>query len=166
MAQETQKHLYDLLKDFSTAMLVTHRSSGYMHARPMAVAQLRPDASAYFATSIDSPKIREIEKDPRVLVTFQGSSSFAVIEGVAVVETNKELIGNFWNEAWRMWFPGGEADPKLCLLRVDAASGEYWDRSGVEGLKFLFEGVKAIVEGTTPEITDPAQHANVKLDNL
>lgn len=53
-----REHLYDLLKDFDTAMLVTKSADGHMHARPMAVAELRADADAYFVTGIDSPKAR------------------------------------------------------------------------------------------------------------
>ena len=43
----THEHLYDLVKDFDTAMLVTKDAGGKMHARPMSVAELRPDADAY-----------------------------------------------------------------------------------------------------------------------
>ena len=66
---DTQKHLYELIDDFDTAMLVTHSSGAGMHARPMAVAQLKPDADTYFVTSIDAPKIAEIG-------TIRGYSSF------------------------------------------------------------------------------------------
>ena len=47
----THEHLYDLVKDFDTAMLVTKDAGGKLHARPMSVAELRADADAYFATS-------------------------------------------------------------------------------------------------------------------
>ncbi len=40
-ATNTQQHLYDLLKDFDTAMLVTQSADGHMHSRPMAIAELR-----------------------------------------------------------------------------------------------------------------------------
>ena len=49
MTIETQRHLYDLIKDFGTAMLITHQPDGKCHARPMAVAELKTDADAYFA---------------------------------------------------------------------------------------------------------------------
>ena len=38
---DTQKHLYDLIKGFKTCMLVTHGRGG-RHARPMAIAELKP----------------------------------------------------------------------------------------------------------------------------
>jgi general stress protein 26 len=157
----SQQHLYDLIKDVSTALLVTHRADGGVHVRPMAVAKLEPDTDAYFATSLESPKVREIEADPRVAITFQGASRFAVVQGTATVVTDQDVIEELWSEDWRLWFPGGKDDPSLCLLRVEAKSGEYWDRSGFKGLKFLFAGLKAVLAGTTPDSDEPERHAKI-----
>ncbi len=71
---DRREHLYDLLKDFDTAMLVTRSADGHMHARPMAVAEMRPDADAYFVTGIDSPKVAEIKANPDVTLTFQSKT--------------------------------------------------------------------------------------------
>jgi general stress protein 26 len=73
--QSGREHLYDLLKGFDTAMLVTYPTGGPAHARPMAVAELRPDVDTYFVTSIDSPKIEEIEENPSVTLTFRSSAT-------------------------------------------------------------------------------------------
>lgn len=164
MPKEAREHLYDLIKDFRTAMLVTRGPGGSVHARPMAVAKLTPDAGAYFATSLDSPKVWEIEAEPRVGVTFQESARFAVIEGKATIVTDKRKIAEYWSDDWRLWFPRGKDDPTLCLLRVDAKTGEYWDRSGLNGLKFLFDGLKAVLAGTTPDTDEPVRHAKIQTD--
>jgi general stress protein 26 len=159
---DTQKHLYDLIKDFNTAMLVTHGANGAMHGRPMRVAQLKPDADAYFATSIDSPKAKEIEADPRVLVLFQSTAKFAAIEGKATIVRDRALIEKLWVKEWSVWFPGGKDDPSLVLLKVDSSSGEYWDNSGLQGLQYLFKGLKAILNKEKPEV-DEKVHAKVAL---
>jgi general stress protein 26 len=125
---DTQKHLYDLIKDFNTAMLVTRAGNGGMHGRPMRVAQLKPDADAYFATSIDSPKAAEIEADPRVLVLFQSTAKFAVIEGKAAILRDRALIEKLWVKEWSVWFPGGKDDPSLVLLKVDSPAARKADR--------------------------------------
>lgn len=162
MPKEAEEHLYDLIKDFRAAMLVTRGLGGSVHARPMAVAQLTPDAEAYFATSLDSPKVWEIEAEPRVAVTFQADARFAVVEGKASIVTDKKKLAELWSDDWRPWFPRGKDDPTLCLLRVDAKTGEYWDRSGLNGLKFLFDGLKAVLAGTTPDSDEPTRHAKVQ----
>lgn len=156
------EHIYDLVKDFRTAMLVTKDAAGKLHARPMSVAELRADADAYFATSIDSPKIAEIEADPEAMITFQDGSQFAFISGHARVVRDRALIDRLWSETWRVWFPGGKDDPSLCLLKLEAREGEYWDNSGTKGLRYIFEGVKAIFQKERPE-THETQHAKVKL---
>lgn len=158
----TQKHLYDLIKDFSTAMLVTHSASGGMHGRPMRVAQLEPDADAYFATSINSPKVAEIEADPEVLVLFQSTTQFASLEGKATIVRDRALIEKLWMKEWSIWFPGGKDDPSLVLVKVDTSAGEYWDNSGLQGLQYLFKGLKAMLKSEKPEV-DEKVHAKVDL---
>jgi general stress protein 26 len=159
---DTEQHLYDLIKDFRTAMLVTHTSSEGMHGRPMAVAQLKPDADAYFASSFDSPKIAEIQANPHVLVLFQSSAQFAAIEGRATIVRDRALIEKLWLKEWSVWFPGGKDDPSLCLVKVDATAGEYWDNSGMQGLKYLFEGLKALIRREKPKV-DEKVHAKVSI---
>jgi len=121
---ETKQHLFDVLKGFDTAMLVTHSGNG-LHVRPMAIAELRPDADMYFSTSLQSPKIAEIDANPAVSVTFQSRAQFASVHGNAYIVRDRALIEKLWSEAWRIWFPGGKDDPSLCLIRVEAREGEY-----------------------------------------
>lgn len=149
-----KEHLYDLLKDFSTAMLVTSTADGTLHSRPMHVAELNKDADTHFVTSLDSPKIKEIENRPDVLVTFQSSSEYAVIKGTAKIVRDRALIDKLWSEAWKVWFPNGKDDPTICLIRVDATDAEYWDNSGAEGLQYVFESLKALVKKTKPQVDD------------
>jgi general stress protein 26 len=128
----------------------------------MAVAELQRDADAYFATSMESTKIAEIEADPEAMITFQSNSQFASISGTAQVVRDRAEIDRLWSESWKAWFPKGKDDPSLCLLKVQAREGEYWDNSGMKGMRYLFEGVKAILQGERVQ-TDSDQHAKVSL---
>ena len=164
VAVHTQQHLYDLVKHYVTALVITYRADGNAHARPMAVAQLQANLNAYFATNIDAPKVAEIEANPRIVVALQSESEHAVIYGKATIVRDRDLIHKLWSESWRLWFPEGKNDPSICLVRVDAEEGEYWDRSGVEGVKFIFEAGNAIVQGRPPHVDDdPRQHARIRL---
>ena len=71
VAADTQQHLYGLVKHHDTVLVVTYRTDGKAHARPMVVAQLQADLDAYFATSISSPKVAEIKANPNIVVAFQ-----------------------------------------------------------------------------------------------
>lgn len=159
---DPQKQLYDVIKGFNTAMLVSRTATGGIHARPMAVAELKPDADVYFATAIDSPKVAEVEANPDVVITFQGSSEFAALHGTVSVLRDRVLIEQLWSPAWKVWFPQGKDDPSICLIRFVGKEAEYWDNSGLKGLKYLYEGAKAVLKGERPDV-DRDQHAKVKL---
>lgn len=157
-----REHLHELIKDFQTGMLTTRSGDGGVHIRPMRVAKLESDQELLFATGLATPKVAEIEKINQVAVVFQSSSEFAVLYGTAHVLKDRALIDELWSEAWRIWFPGGKDDPNLCLLAVTPVSAEYWDSSGTEGLKYLYEGLKAIWQKRTPN-SDDTQHGKVSL---
>lgn len=156
------EHLYDLLRDFDTAMLITRAADGHLHARPMAVAELRADADAYFVTDIGSPKIAEIDADADVLLTFQSARQYAAVYGRVNVVQDRQLIDRLWKEAWQVWFPRGKSDPSIALLRFDAERGEFWDNAGMRGVQYAFEAAKAYVRGETPQ-ADSDRHGRVRL---
>jgi general stress protein 26 len=159
---DSRERLYELLNHFDAAMLVTRGADGHMHARPMAVADLSAGADTYFVTSIESPKVGEIEANPDVTLTFQDGNCYATLCGRVDVIRDRALIDRLWKEPWKIWFPEGKDDPSIAVLRFDADHGEYWDNSGARGLKYAFDAAKAYVKGETPQ-TDRTQHARTRL---
>ena len=158
----THEHLHELLKDFDTAMLVTRGSDGKMHARPMGVAELSANGNACFVTHVDSPKAQQIRADGAVTLSFQSARQFASVSGTATVVQDPALVERLWSEAWKVWFPKGKTDPAIALIKFTAQEAEYWDSAGAEGLKFVFDSVKAYLSGQTPP-PDEAQNAKVQL---
>jgi general stress protein 26 len=116
----------------------------------------------YFVTSIDSPKIEEIEENPSVTLTFQSATQFASLSGRVQVVRDRALIERFWKAAWKAWFPQGRDDPTITLLKFDAERGEYWDDSGLHGLKYLFDVATAMAAGASPTV-DRRQNSKVSL---
>ena len=156
-----RNHLYDVVNDFDVAMLVTQTADA-IHARPMAIAHLNDGMSAYLVTDINSLKVDEISVNPQATLTFQSTKKFASVRGELTVLRDRQLIEKMWKEAWKVWFPGGKADPNIALLKFTAHEGEYWDNAGMQGLKYVFDAAKAYVAGETPK-TNGAQHAKVRL---
>jgi general stress protein 26 len=128
----------------------------------MAIAELEPDADAYFVTSFDSPKVAEILTERDVLLTFQDERRYAALYGRMLPIDDRALLDRLWKEAWKVWFPRGKDDPSLTLLKFEAASGEFWDNAGMRGLKYVFEATKAYVKGEPPK-TDDDLHGRVRL---
>lgn len=164
MATATDEKLHDLLQDFDSAMLVTRTSDGQLRSRPMMLADVDADGSLWFMTGSNSGKIDEIESDSHVNVALQTKRKFVSISGQARTVTDRDKVAEVWNEAWKVWFPGGKEDPNLQLLKVDGEMGEYWDNSGTSGIKYLIEAGKAYLSGTRPDVEgDPKIHGKVDL---
>jgi len=159
---EPRHHLDAVISGFRTALLITYAADGGMHARPLAVADVPADGEILFATSSSSPKIAEIEADPRVLISFQNGAQFACVCGTARMSRDRARLQQLWSESWRIWYPAGVDDPSLCLLAVQPSAGEYWDNVGVKGLKYLFQGATAYIRGD--RLTTDAAHAHAKVD--
>jgi general stress protein 26 len=95
-------------------------------------------------------------------VTFQGGGAHAAIAGRARIVRDRLLLERYWSQAWSAWFPRGPRDPDLCVIAVLAEEGEYWDRAGVQAIRYAFAAAKAYVAGEPPELGRD-QHAKVKL---
>jgi general stress protein 26 len=146
--QETEQ-FEQLIERFDEAMLVSIANDGTLHARPMAIAG-HAGGVLRFATSRRSAKTAEIFYQPRVAVVAQGGGAFLAISGTASISDEVGRIREHWRPSWKLWFEGPE-DPRLVLIEVDPEHAEYWDRSGVRRLEFLWEAGKALATGRRVE---------------
>jgi general stress protein 26 len=85
----------------------------------------------WFATGTGTPKVREIEKDPRVAIQYQVSPPDFVhvcVRGRARVVTDAAEKRRVWDvidyDLSQFW-PGGPADPGYTLVRIDPDRVEY-----------------------------------------
>lgn len=164
MDSPSRDKVQDLLQSFHTAMLVTHSGHGAMHARPMEIAQAGPDCHVWFFTDGTTGKAREIREDEEVLLTFQKDhQKYLTITGVAKLVTDRSMMQALWKEPYRVWFPGGVEDPSLMLLHVVPREAEYWDNSGLKGVRYLYEAAMAYVTKSTPEVEEGTLHGHVTL---
>ncbi|HEY3900093.1 MAG TPA: pyridoxamine 5'-phosphate oxidase family protein [Chthoniobacter sp.] len=156
---EQSQHFISLLKKFATAMLVSRTGEHGFHARPMAFAKIEDDGRLWFITGADTAKVHEIEVDSHVHLTAQdGNSAFVSLSGRASLVTDREKIAELWSEPFRAWFPQGKDDPAIELIVVYPERGEFWDSSGANRYKYLWEAAKAYWSGTTPEIDEGNMH--------
>ena len=156
-----ENNLYDVVKDFDEAMLVTHSAHG-IHARPMAMARLDESMVAYLLTDLKSIKIQEIHVNSDALLTFQSARKFATVSGKLAVDDDRALIEVLWKEIWRVWFPLGKSDPNIALLKFTPSEGEFWDNAGIQGFKYVYAAAKAYVAGERPK-PDAEQHSKVHM---
>jgi general stress protein 26 len=161
---DTKARVYDLIRGFSTTMLVTKGSGDRAESRPMHMAKVDDGGTVYFFAGRSGRVVEEIATEPAVLLVFQGErSAYLSLRGRARVIADKTKVKKLWNESYKVWFPGGIEDPELTLLAVDPASAEYWDNRGMNKLEYLFEAGKAYLQGTRPDVGDADHHAKVSL---
>lgn len=160
MPESPQEKFRSYLEEFDNAMLVTRAEDDSLRSRPMVIAGMEENSDLWFITSLTSPKVEEMEAEPEVCVTMQGGNKFLSLSGRVRLVRDREKIDELWKEAWKAWFPEGKDDPSLILLRVRANEGEYWDNSGADGIKYLFEAGKAYLAGERPE---PGQEQHQKM---
>jgi len=164
MSQNQKEKFRGLLSDFDTAVLITHGGKNAFRARPMAIAGVADDCDLWFIASRDSAKAHEIEKNARVQVVCQnGWSSCVSIVGWASLDFDRAKLQALWNSSYQVWFPLGVNDPEIVLIHVVGEQGEYWDNTGINRLTYVYQAIKAIATGTTPEIREGDQHGNIKL---
>jgi general stress protein 26 len=164
MENGSRDKLIEILNTFRTAMLVTSTQDGTLRSRPMALLQVEPSGDLWFMTSVKTGKIDEIAAHARVNVALQKDAAFASVTGRASIHRDRAKIHELWTEHAKVYFPKGKDDPEIVLIKVSAEEGEYWDNEGLEGIKYLFEAVKAYVTGTKKPDDDKEQHGSVNLN--
>jgi general stress protein 26 len=159
MNEKELKEFTDILRSFDTAMLVTQRDRE-LRSRPMVIADTTNDGRVWFITSIDSAKLDELTENPNVNVAMQAGARYLSISGAVRATRDPQKVDELWNVSHSVWFSHGRNDPTLVLLEVVPTYVEYWDRSGVEAIKFMFASARSTLTGETLD-DDEGVHGKV-----
>ncbi len=143
---EGLKKINELVKDIRICMMTTAAADGSFDSRPMATQKTEFDGSIWFLTRGDSGKVHEIRDDSHVSLLYADAddSKFVSIKGKAYVSKDKNKIHELWNSMYKAWFPEGEEDPSISVLRVDVTEAQYWAASSsslVRGVKYVAAAV-------------------------
>ncbi len=74
----------------------------------------------------DSEKVDEMEQDQHVTLTFAEptDSKYITLKGRATVTQDRAKVQELWNPMYKAWFPKGEEDPEIAVMRVDVTEGD------------------------------------------
>ena len=143
----------ELIKDIDFCMLTTVDESGDLRSRPMSSnGDVDDDGDIWFFTNASSHKVTEIEKLPRVNVSFADPDNqrYISVSGTAQLVRDRAKIDELWKPEFKMWFPEGKDDPEIALLRVSLEKAEYWD-SPSSTIGYALSFVSSLVTGKQPE---------------
>ncbi|SOB80050.1 General stress protein 26 [Sphingomonas guangdongensis] len=145
-AEATAK-VADLIAGTKVGMLTTSDGDGGFVSRPMGSVERTFDGSLWFVSRDDSRKAAQIEREPRVNVSFASSSAWVSISGHAAIVRDAAKLKELWGPGVSAWFPEGPEDPHTVLIRIDADGAEYWDTPGGPITASLLSLVKAKTSG-------------------
>lgn len=135
---EGMKKIGELIKDVRVCVLTTAASDGSFDSRPMATQETDFDGTVWFLTRLESGKVQEIRNDAHVTLLYSHPSnhSYVAAKGRAQISHDKAKIHELWNPMLRAWFPEGEDDSLIALLKVSVEEAAYWS---VSANKLVFE---------------------------
>jgi general stress protein 26 len=128
-SQENIARLAKLIKGIKMALLTSVAADGSLHSRPMATLDRDFDGTLWFFTSAGGRTADEVEEHRQVNVSYAmpEKQHYVSVSGTASLVRDREKITELWNPLFKAWFPRGQEDPDLALLRVDVEQAEYWD---------------------------------------
>ena len=124
--------LSDAFKE-AKAVYFTTFNNGEERSRLMTNLNTNPYRMIWFPTERNTRKVGDIEKDPKVLITFPSlnEGAYYEIEGRAELEEDSVTAEKWqwWYLYWRpgqrnrFWFPGGH-DPNRVIINVHPVSAK------------------------------------------
>ena len=149
---EGRKKIGELIKDVRICMLTTIAEDGTIDSRPMATQETEFDGTVWFLTRHESGKVAEIRHDAHVSLMYADPSNhnYVTAKGKAEVSQNREKIHELWNPMFKAWFPNGEEDPAIAVIKVTIHEAQYWEASSsklIFGIKYL---AAAVTGGKVP----------------
>lgn len=145
---EQLKAVRSIMKDVRVGMFVTVAEDGAMHAAPMTTQDAEFDGDAWFVAGSGSETVRNLTARPHVNVSYAGRDQWVSLAGSAAVVENPEKKRELWNTFTEAWFPGGQDDPSVVVVKVTGDSAQYWESPGRVAMTLSM--VKARVTGGTP----------------
>ena len=131
----TLKDLSKEMADIDIAMLTTITTNGEIASRPMSNnGDVEYDGDSFYFTWEQSRMVSDIQANPKVGLSFQGSKGLLgggpfliAIEGKGELIRDKSEFAKHWNKDLEIWFSNGVDTPGIILIKVQATRIHYWN---------------------------------------
>ncbi len=148
-----QTHLWELMKDNPTCMMVTQEPDGALRARPMRAVFEREAGEIWFYTRLASGKSAELAQDGHVCLCFEDvkKNNYVSVSGRAALVADKGMVHKHWSRFVDAWFPEGPDGADVGMIRVAVDKGEFWDSDSSDTLAAL-KMLRASATDETPDL--------------
>jgi general stress protein 26 len=131
----TLSDLSEKMKQIDFSMLSTRTEGDQIAGRPMSNnGEVEYRGDSYFFTWEQSRMVSDIEREPRVGLSFQGHKSLLgkppimiSVEGEAQLIRDKHAFKEHWTPDLERWFADGVDTNGLVMIKVHATRIHYWD---------------------------------------
>ncbi len=139
--------LSELIRNIRIALLTSLDAEGGFHARPVQTLEFEGNEVLWFFTDRESPKADELRHDFRVSLGYADPSkhTYVAVSGTATLIHDGDKARKLWTVEQRAYYPNGQQDPRLALLRVQVERAEYWIAPG--RLSYLLAAGRAALTG-------------------
>jgi general stress protein 26 len=128
------------------------------HLQPMACYADRTEGAVWFFTKRANDLVRESGGGrPALFCVVSKDQEFqACLTGTLIEDFEPEKVKTYWSPVVAAWYPDGQDDPDLTLLRFTAEDAQLWvSRSGP--LRFAWEIARANATKSVPDLGDTAK---------
>ena len=149
--EEAIQIIAGMVRGIKFAMTTFTTDSGHLHAQPMTTQEQEFDGDVWFIGNKKSDLVRSVGVRPQVNLSYSDpGKGWVSIYGAARLVTDDAKLGELWSEIYTAYFPGGQTDPDIQLIKVEAEGAHYWESNG--RVRSLFQMAKAAVTGSQPDM--------------
>nr|WP_300053416.1 pyridoxamine 5'-phosphate oxidase family protein [uncultured Nocardioides sp.] len=142
----------EIMEETDIAVLTYVSLDGHLVSTPMGTQDFEAPGTTWFLTERNSDKVRAIEADPRVNVSYSSKAGWVSLTGTAHVSDDRAKLHDLWDASAGAFMSGGPDDPDNVLLRIDGATAEYWESPGKVAV--AVQMAKGLVSDDKPDLGD------------
>jgi general stress protein 26 len=150
---ELQDRLWKEIEKARYGMLGLVGRAPAQHFQPM-TAFCEPDSGQiWFFTRTDTDLAKAVAEPGQAMFVVQAKDQGfqACVGGQLIQQLDPDRMHKYWGPVVAAWYPEGQNDPRLTMLRFDLSDAHVW-LSETNPLAFGFQIVKANMTGHEPDV--------------
>jgi general stress protein 26 len=152
MTTDDRGTVAEIMKETRIAVLTYVSIEGTLVSTPMGMQDFEDPATTWFITERSSDKVRALEADPRVNVSYASKAGWVSLSGTAHVSDDHAKLKELWDASAGAFMSGGPEDPDNILLRIEGDTAEYWENPGKVAM--VVQMAKGLVTDSEPDLGD------------
>jgi general stress protein 26 len=154
---ELQDRLWKEIEKARYGMLGLVDRTPVQHFQPMTAFCEPEDGQIWFFTRSDTDLARAAAQGGQAMFIVQAKDQGfqACLGGRLIQKLDAERMQKYWGPVVAAWYPEGQNDPRLTMLRLDLFDAQVW-LSETNPLAFGFQIVRANMTGREPDVGETA----------